>query len=134
VQAAWVLAGVAPALLAQQKGAGKPFQAQSPSSIDFGPNKEGYPIIEITKRRLRRGGPAIPGRPQTEQLVMRLNTRTKHEVDAIGHGDVDNRGSLAAGSGSQAKASLHAEGGGNRCENGDNDLLVLSRGLEEVVW
>ncbi len=54
----------------------KTVQSQSPSSFIYGPNKEGYPTIDISDTAYEIVGEGIPGRPTNERLVLRMTIHT----------------------------------------------------------
>jgi hypothetical protein len=132
--AAWLLLGLALPLVAQQKTAVKSFQSQSSSSIAFGPNKAGYPAIDITNVVYEVTSTAVPGRPQNEQLVLRKTTRTKQVVDEIGTEASTTVEAWPLGVDPKQKPLYSLKVAGVDCKTVNSDLLVILRGLEDVEW
>jgi hypothetical protein len=122
------------ALLAQQKGAVKTVQSQSPSSFTYGPNKEGYPTIDISDAAYEIVGEGIPGRPTNERLVLRMTIHTKQVVDEIGMEASTTVEAWPLGVDLKQKPlySLKVEGVDPKPVG--SELLSISRGLEEVQW
>jgi len=122
------------ALFAQQKRAVKTVQSQSPSSFTYGPNKEGYPTIDISDAAYEIVGEGIPGRPTNERLVLRMTIHTKQVVDEIGMKASTTVEAWPVGVDLKQKPlySLKVEGVDPKPVG--SELLSISRGLEEVQW
>jgi len=120
----------APVLLAQAK---KPYQSQSPSSIVYAV-KDGIETVEITNTLYELTGSAIPGRPQNERLVLRMTTKSKQEIEAIGMEASTTIDAWPLGVDLKQKPlySVSAEGVDPKTRNGE--VLTISRGLEETEW
>ncbi|HTR37949.1 MAG TPA: hypothetical protein VMH80_18700 [Bryobacteraceae bacterium] len=122
------------ALLAQQKRAVKTVQSESPSSFTYGPNKEGYPTIDISDAAYEVVGEGIPGRPTNERLVLRMTIHTKQVVDEIGMKASTTVEAWPVGVDLKQKPlySLKVEGVDPKPVG--SELLSISRGLEDVQW
>jgi hypothetical protein len=125
----WIMLLIATAVHAQQT----PVQAQSPSTISYS-IKDKLATIEITNVEYEVAGQGIPGRPQDERLVLRKTTRTKQIVDEIGMEASTTVDAWPLGVDLKQKPiySVKVEGVDARTLN--NEILEISRGLEEVEW
>ena len=132
--AALLPAGLAFALLAQQKGPLKTQQSQSASSFTFGPNKEGYPAVDITNASYEVVGQGVPGRPQSERLVLRKTTHTKQVVDEIGMQAATTVEAWPLGADLKQKPIYSLKVEGVDCKTVGMDLLTMLRGFEDVEW
>ena len=121
---------VMPSLGAQPK---KAFQGQSPSTITS-TVKDGEQTIEITNVQYEVAGPAIPGRPLDELLVLRKSCRTKQFVDEIGmEASITVQAwPLNVDLAQNPLYALTVDGAEPRTIN--HDVLVILRGVEEVEW
>jgi len=132
--AVWLLAILAPVLVAQEKGPGKPFQSQTASSINYGPNKDGYPTIDISNTDYEIVGQGIPGRPTTERLVLRKTTHTKQVIDEIGMEASTTVEAWPLGVDLKQRPLYSLKVEGIEPKTVGSELLIISRGLEEVEW
>lgn len=137
VCAALLNLGLATILSAQQPqrpGEKKPFQAQSTSTVAFSVNKNNEEAVEITNVAYEVTRNGIPGRPRDERLLLRKSTHTKEVVDEIGMEASTTIQGWPLGVDLKQKPlySLTAQGVDPNTVN--SDLLVVSRGLEEVEW
>ncbi len=129
-----LLAACAATLLAQQKDAVKTVQSQSPSSFTYGPNKEGYPSAEISNTSFEIVGEGVPGRPVSERLVLRKTTRTQQEIDQIGLEASTTVEAWPLGTDLKQKPLYTLRVNGIEPKTVNTDLILVSRGLEEVEW
>lgn len=129
-----LLAACSVALLAQPKSTVRPVQSQSPSSFTYGPNQEGYPSAEITNASYEIVGEGIPGLPASERLVLRKTTRTTQEIDQIGMEAFTTVEAWPLGVDLKQKPLYSLRVDGIEPETVNTDLIVISRGLEEVEW
>ncbi|HLX43068.1 MAG TPA: hypothetical protein VKR43_06525 [Bryobacteraceae bacterium] len=125
----WIMLLMAAAGNAQQT----PVQAQSPSTISYS-IEDKLPTIEITNVSYEIVGQGIPGRPQDQRLVLRKTTRTRQVVDEIGMEASTTVDAWPLGVDLKQKPiySLNVDGVDARTLN--NEILEISRGLEEVEW
>ncbi len=127
--------GLAAMLSAQppRRGEKNPVQAQSASTMAYSV-KDGEQAIEITNVAYELTGNAIPGLPQDQRLILRKMSHTKEVVDEIGMEASTTIQAWPLGVDLKQKPvyALTASGVDPRTVN--NQLLVLSRGLEEVEW
>jgi hypothetical protein len=112
----------------------QPFQAQSPSSVVYGVNKDGQQTVEITNVAYEVTSTGVPGRPRDQRLLLRTNTRTKQVVDEIGMEASTTVEAWPLGVDPKQKPlySLKAEGVDSKTVDGA--LLVILRGLEDTEW
>jgi len=132
----WLLLLTIPPLFAQapqRAPSKKPFQAQSPSTFSYRV-EDNAEQVEITNVVYEVVGSVIPGRPRDERLVLRETIHTKHFVEDIGMEASTTVEAWTLGVDLKQKPlySLTVEGVEPRAIN--TDLLVISRGLEEVDW
>jgi hypothetical protein len=117
----------------QRPGEKKPFQTQSASTVAFSvkDKEETVEITNVTHEVTRNG---IPGRPQDERLMLRKTIHTKEVVDEIGMEASTTIQAWPLGADLKTKPlySLTVQGVDPSTVN--SDLLVVSRGLEEVEW
>ena len=118
------------AVLPAQK---KPFQAQSASTVAFSV-KDGQETAEITNVAYEMTGSGIPGRPSNERLVLRKTTHTKEIVDDIGTEASTTVQAWPLGIDLKQKPLYSLTVEGVDAKTVATDLLVISRGLEEVEW
>ena len=131
----YLLLLISPALFAQpaQNGAGKkPYQAQSSSTFAYRVEDQ-FGVVEISNVAYDVVGP-VPGRPPSELLVLRKSTRTKEMLGDIGIEGSTTVEAWPLGVDFKQKPlySMTVEGINPAIVN--TDLLVVSRGLEEVQW
>ena len=111
----------------------KPYQASAPSSVSYSV-KDGEQNVEITNVAYELVGSAIPGRPLDERLVLRKTTKTRQVIDEIGMEASTTIEAWPLGVDLKQKPlySFTAEGIDPATRN--SEVIVLSRGLEEVEW
>lgn len=117
-----------------QKGPARPVQAQSSSSITSSTTADGSQIVEIRNVSFEVTGPAVPGRPRDERLLLRKTTHSKETLGDIG---VDANIVLEAwrfGDDLRQKRRYAITVSGSDGHTMDNAIFVASRGLEEVDW
>jgi len=117
----------------QRSAAKKPHQAQSTSSIAVGV-KDDQQTIEITNVEYEATGSGIPGRPSNERLILRKTTRTKEVVDEIGMEASTAIQAWPLGGDLSQKPLYSLTVSGIEPQTIENQVLVVSRGLEEVEW
>ena len=120
-------------LLAQPPKIGRPFQAQSTSSISSTLSADGSQTVEIRNISYELAGAAIPGRSADERLLLR---KTLHSKEVIGDIGVDASVTVDAwrfGDNPAQKPLYSLTASGTEIRTLDN-LLVASRGVEEVEW
>ena len=127
---------MAAALSAQQpqhSGEKKAVQAQSASTMAFSV-KDNEETVEITNVDYELTGNGIPGLPRDQRLMLRKTSHTKEVVDKIGMEASTTIQAWPLGVDLKQKPlyTLTASGVDPRTVN--NELLVISRGLEEVEW
>ncbi len=111
----------------------KPFQAQSTSSIALAA-KGDESTVDIVNVAYEVAGPGIPGRSPNQRLVLRTTTRTKQVLGDIG---VEGKITIEAwplGVDLKDKPNYTVSVFGTACQTVENELLVVSRGLEETDW
>jgi hypothetical protein len=123
-------------LFAQQppgSAARKSFETQSQSTIKYyeeGPSK----VVEITNVDYEIVGSNIPGRPKDERLVLRKRTKTKQVVDEIGIEATTTVEAWPLGVDPAEKPLYAVTTTGTDPEGINHDLIVISRGLDEIDW
>jgi len=121
---------LATALAAQQP---RPFQIQSPSTLAYSV-KDGQQAVEITNVAYEMTNEGIPGLPRDQRLILR---KTVHTTELVGDIGMEASATVQAWPlGVDLKQmplySLTVSGVDPRTVNAE--LLVISRGLEEVEW
>jgi len=114
----------------QQK---KPLDQESVSTIAY-KHENGSEAVETKNIVFELVGAAIPGRPVNERLVLRKTTRTKQVIDEVGMEAATTVESWPLGVDLKEKPlySITVEGVDPSALN--SDLIVVSRGLEDVSW
>ncbi len=137
---AWLAIGLAIGLVTalsaqppQRSGEKKPFQAQSASTIGFSV-KDNAETIEITNVAYELTGNGIPGLPGDQRLVLRKTSHTKEVVDEIGMEATTTIQAWPLGRDLKQKPLYSLTASGVDPQRVNNDLVVISRGLEEVEW
>ncbi len=123
-----------PALAAQSHpGAKGPFQTQNYSTLKYAV-EDGSEVVEIANISFELVGAGIPGRPPDEYLILRKSTRSREVAGDIGMEASTTVEAWPLGVDLKQKPlySLTASGIDPAVKN--NELLVISRGLEEVEW
>src|ERR1035438_6120698 len=110
---------------------GKPFQAQSSSTISLSA-KNDESSVEITNVTYEVAGPEIPTRPPDELLVLRKTTHSKQVLGDIGMDATTTVEAWPLGVDLKQKPRYSVAVSGTDCQTIDNALLVVSRGLEET--
>jgi len=130
---ALLLTGLAATMWAGQHSDKKPVQAQSTSSMSYSV-KDGAPTIDITNVAYEVTNSLIPGLGHDDQLVLRKTVHTKEVIGDIGIEGSTTVQAWTLGVDLKQKPlySLTVQGIEPRTVN--SDLLVISRGLEEVQW
>lgn len=111
----------------------KPAEQQSVSTIEY-KNENRSETVEIRNVVFDLAGPAIPGRPMNERLVLRKATRTKQVLDEVGMEATTTIEAWPLGVDLKEKPlyTIAVQGVDPLAVN--NELLVVARGLEEVGW
>src|SRR5215471_4820701 len=78
--------------------------------------------------------PEIPGRPRDERLLLRKRIRTREVVGDIGMEATTTVDAWLFGVDPKEKPTYTVTVSGTDPKAVNNDLLVISRGLEEVDW
>src|SRR5262245_51050955 len=121
----------AASLLAKQQP--KPFEQQSSSTIAY--KKENRSdIVDIRNVVYELVGAGIPGRPRDERLVLRKTVRTRQVVDEIGMDATTTVEAWPLGTDLKEKPIYSVTASGVDPVTLNNELLVVSRGLEDVQW
>ena len=120
-----VLAAFAAALFAQQ--------ASTPSTLSIA-TKDGSRTVEIANTAYDVTGANIPGRAAKDQLVLRETARTKQVLDQPGMEAKLTVDAWLIGSDLKQKPLYSFTDEGTSVQRIENDLLVVSRGVEEVDW
>jgi hypothetical protein len=76
----------------------------------------------------------VPGRPQTERLLLRTTTRTKQVVDEIGMEASTTVEAWPLGVDPKQKPLYTLKSAGVDSKTVDGALLVILRGLEDTEW
>jgi len=116
-----------------QQAQKKPFQQQSQSTIVY-KNANNSDEVEIQNVTYELAGPGISGRPKDERLVLRKTTRTKQVVDEIGMEAATTVEACPLGVDPKEKPLYTVKVAGVDPVVTNGDLIVISRGLEEVDW
>jgi len=112
----------------------QPFQSQSPASVVYGVNKDSQQTVEITNVAYEVTSTAVPGRPQTERLLLRTTTRTREVVDEIGMEASTTVEAWPLGVDPKQKPIYTLKSAGVDSKSVDSALLVILRGLEDTEW
>ena len=110
-----------PVLTAQAK---KPFQSQTPSSVTYSIDKDGFGVVEISNTAFE----------LVSEKLLRKTVREKHQLGDIGIQASTTVDAWPLGTDPKQKPlySVTVEGVDPRTMNGE--VLVISRALEEVEW
>ncbi len=131
---AWTALAAAAGLFAQPVPPGKkPYRTQSPSSLAY-TVKDGEEVVEIANVAYEVTGPGIPGRPREERLVLRKTVRSRQVLGDIGMESTSlvEAWPLGVDPAQKPLYSLTMSGADAQTVNGE--VLVISRGLEEMEW
>ncbi|HLJ44929.1 MAG TPA: hypothetical protein VKU01_02910 [Bryobacteraceae bacterium] len=96
--------------------------------------KDGQENVEITNVEYEMTGAGIPGRPNNERLLLRKTTKTKQVVDEIGMEASTTVEAWPLGVDPKQKPLYSFKVEGLDCRNINNEILLVSRGLEETDW
>lgn len=120
-----------PVLSCQQQN--KPTEQQSASTIEY-KNENRSEVVDVKNIVFELVGPAIPGRPMSERLVLRKTTRTKQVLDEVGMEAATTIEAWPLGVALKEKPlySIAVQGVDPLTVN--NELFVVARGLEGVGW
>ena len=130
----WAALAVVAGLCAQPAPEGKkPYRTQAPSSLAY-TVKDGEEAVEISNVAYEVTGTGIPGRPRDERLVLRKSVRSRHVLGDIGieSATLVDAWPLGVDLSQKPLYSLKMSGADAQTVNGE--VLVISRGLEEVEW
>jgi hypothetical protein len=112
----------------------QPFQAQSPASVVYGVNRDGQQTVEIVNVAYEVTGTGVPGRPQSERLLLRITTLTQQVVDEIGMEASTTVEAWPLGVDPKHKPLYSLQAAGLDGRTVDGALLVILRGLEDTQW
>jgi len=137
ISISYLLFAFLPALFAQQPhpAGHHPFQAQTPSTLKYRLDPlDQADVVEITNVAYELVGSRIPGRPRDERLVLRKSTRTRQVVGDMGMEANTTIEAWPLGVDPKQKPlySIAVPGFDPVAKN--DDILVVSRGVEEVEW
>jgi hypothetical protein len=118
-------------LFAQPK---QPFQAKSESTLAYSITKEGQPSVEITNIAYEMTGEGIPGLPREQRLILRKTSHTTELVGDIGMEASTTVEAWPLGVEPKQKPLYMLTVSGVEPKTVNSELLVISRGLEEVQW
>ena len=127
---------VLPALLAQgqpRTPAKGPFQTQTYSTLKYGLENHSE-VVEITNVDFELVGSGIPGRPRDEHLILRKSTRSRAVVGDIGMEASSTVEAWPLGVDLNQKPLYSLTVPGIEPTTRNNEVLLISRGLEEVEW
>lgn len=116
-----------------QKPPKKPLQSQSASTVSYS-QEDDSEVVEITNINFELAGSGIPGRSADEHLILRKRTRTREVVGDIGLEAESTIEAWPLGSDLDRKPLYAVTVSGIEPTTKNNELLVVSRGLEEVEW
>ena len=122
-----------PAQQPQRPADKRPFQAQAASTAAYSV-KDGQETVEVTNVAYEMTGSGIPGRPHNERLMLRKTVHTKEVVDEIGIEAATLVEAWPLGVDFKHKPLYAVTASGVGPATVGSDLLVISRGLEEVEW
>ncbi len=110
-----------------------PFQSQSSSTLKYSV-ENGSEVVEISNVNFEMVGAGIPGRPPDEYLTLRKSTRTREVVGDIGMEASTTVEAWPLGTDLKRKPLYSLTVSGVEPAARNNEVLVVSRGLEEVEW
>jgi hypothetical protein len=120
-----------PVLSCQQQN--KPAEQQSASTIEYKTENRSE-VVDVKNIVFELAGPAIPGRPMNERLVLRKTTSTKQVLDEVGMEATTTVEAWPLGKDLKEKPLYSVAVQGVDPLTVNNELLVVTRGLEEVGW
>ena len=124
-----VLAAAALPLSAQ-----KPFQSQSPTSAALTIAADGEQTLDIVNSAFELTGTGIPGRPADQHLLLRTVTRSKAVIGDIGVDATTAVDAWPLGTDPAQKPLYTVKATGDEARTIEGEVLVISRGLEEIEW
>jgi hypothetical protein len=127
------LAAALSAQTAQPPADKKPMQAQGASTVAYR-MKDGQETVDITNVAYEMTGSGIPGRPKNERLMLRKTVRTREIVDEIGMEASTLVQAWPLGADLKQAPLYAVTASGTEPKTIGSDLLVISRGVEEVEW
>jgi hypothetical protein len=120
----------AAALSAQQQ---TPFRTQSESTLAYS-IKDGQPAVEITNVSFEMTGEGIPGLARDQRLILRTTIHSTQLVGDIGMEASTTIHAWPLGVDLKQKPLYSLTVSGVEPKTVNSELLVISRGLEEVEW
>jgi hypothetical protein len=120
-------------LTAQQRRPERKVRDQATSNLAYNVDSSSE-TVEITNTAFEVVGPGIPGRPVDQRLVLRKTTQTKQVLGDIGMEATTTVAAWPLGTDLTQKPVYSITVNGMDPKVLDNEVLVISRGLEEVEW
>jgi hypothetical protein len=120
-------------LTAQQRRPLGAVHEQAASKLLYSVDKSSE-TVEITNVAFEVVGPGIPGRPMDERLVLRKTTQTKQVLGEVGMEATTTIAAWPLGADFMQKPVYSITVYGTDPKTLNNEVLVMSRGLEEVEW
>jgi hypothetical protein len=120
-------------LTAQQQRPLRAVHDQAPSKLLYSVDKSSE-TVDITNVAFEVIGPGIPGRPVDERLALRKTTQTKQVLDEVGIEATTTIAAWPLGSDFTEKPVYSITVYGTDPRTFNSEVLVVSRGLEEVEW
>lgn len=120
-------------LTAQQRRPERKVREQATSNLTYSVNSSSE-TVEITNTAFEVVGPGIPGRPVDQRLVLRNTTQTTQVLGDIGMEATTTVAAWPLGADLTQKPVYSITVNGIDPETLDSEVLVISRGLEEVEW
>lgn len=111
----------------------KPLDQQLVSTIEY-KNENQSEAVEIKNVVFDLVGPAIPARPMSEHMVLRKTTRTKQIIDEKGMEATTTVEAWPLGVDLKEKPLYSIDVAGIDPLPMNNQIIVVSRGLEDVAW
>ncbi len=104
------------------------------SKIDYHVDKDRSEVVAIDNVQYEMTGTGVPGRPSEERLVLRKTVRSRQVVGDIGMEANTTVEAWPLGVNVKQAPLYTISVEGNDPQTIDSDLVVISRGLEEVEW
>ena len=120
-------------LTAQQQRPLRAVHDQAPSKVLYSVDKSSE-TVDITNVAFEVVGPGIPGRPTDERLVLRKTTQTKQVLGEVGIEATTTIAAWPLGGDFMEKPVYSITLYGTDPRTLNSEVLVVSRGLEEVEW
>ena len=111
----------------------RPLQAQSPSTFAY-QLQGATESVAITNVAYQVVGPGIPGRPKEERLTLRQTTTTRQVIGDVGVVATTTVAAWPLGIDMGQRPLYSVAVSGTDAKTINNEVLVISRGLEEVEW